>query len=172
MSNYQESDWAIKAYGLEECKRRDAYYEDYHRRAELIKQKAIEHIDELYNLIREYTTLDLNFRYSIKKSYNGEEFLSIESDDFCDKYSFLQAGLEKIYIKTFNSNTYHSLNKEDSYREESDFSRPCETVGIWMSLVYEFKLFSGGTNSIEIGSVRMEDNDYQWKLKPEKKRYK
>ena len=67
MFNYQESDSAIKEYGLEECKRRDAYYEDYHRRVELIKQKAIEHIDELYNLIREYTTLDLNFNYSIKK---------------------------------------------------------------------------------------------------------
>ena len=169
MFKYQESDSAIKDYGLEECKRRDAYYEDYHRRVELIKQKAIEHIDELYNLIREYTTLDLNFNYSIKKSYNGEEYLLIESDDFCDKYSFLQVGLEKIYIRTFNYQTYHSLNKENSYREESDFSKPCETVGIWMSIVYEFEVLSGGTNSIEICSVRMEDNDYQWKIKSRKR---
>ncbi len=166
MKNYQNNEWAIEKYGLEECKRRDTYYEDLERRSEILKQKAIERIDELYNLLKDYTGLDVEFTSTIKKDYKNEEYISIESEDFSSKYPFMKAAWSKMYIGTSNSDIYHSLNKEGDYDTETDFSKPCDTVGLWLSISYKYINRNGGSNSCEICSVRMDDkNDYHWMIR-------
>lgn len=169
---YAEDEWAIKHYGLEQCKLMDAYREDCDKRVEIGKQKMLENIPQLISQICKESKIELKFD-SKWTEIRGESYLEIESEDFASKFSILWNAWKEMRITNFGGNFWYKRNKKGYYGSEEDFSKLCPNVGYGMSINYSYNSQEGGSNGQTIGHAWTdEEHNWEWQYKSEITRQK
>ena len=154
---YSEDEWFIKKYGLEKCKRMDAYYEDLWRREKAVAEKAFEHKDELFRIINEKTGLNLKFTMEKREKRNGDVILDIESDEI--KNPVIALAWKSFVLDNFGGGTTHNTDNE------KDFLNLCSQVDYYMPLHFSYTHIDGGYNGAKIGFAIFSEKDLEWKVK-------
>ena len=160
---YVEDDWFVKEIGLEACKQRDDYYEDYENRLENGKKTILENIDSLYDLIKKSVGFDVKFKDAYFENIRGEDYLRIESEDFAKDFPIIFNAWKEMTIKQGSGNFWAERNKAGYYGGEEDFSKPCKNVGYGLSVMYSYIHQGGGSNGADIGHAWTdEEHNWEW----------
>lgn len=157
----------IENHGKEEWERICAHENDKERREEKIFAEVTkkESFDELFKLIDDLIGEHIEFKYSVNER---KHCIDIESEDLIGKESskFMRLAWKEFHIANFSGGVSAS---DPYYMEDRDYSKPCESVMYWMTIVFSYTHHDGGHNSATIADA-MFDETGKWTLEAKKEK--